>query len=100
MSVMDRRRGRWRRRVALVVALVAVGVGGWWAGRVTLVPPTAPVTSPQTAVTGQVREVSVGRTLNYAVTVTQPFTSVATNSLVGIVTDVGTSEDVASGDVL
>ncbi len=100
MSAMDRRRGRWRRRVALFVSLVAVGVGGWWSGRVTLLPPAAPVSSPNTVVTAQVREVSVGRTLNYAVTVTQPFVSVATNSLIGIVTDVGTSGNVVSGDML
>ncbi len=39
----------------------------------------------------------MGRTVTYAATVTQPFTSVATNSLAGIVTEVGPAGRVAAG---
>lgn len=94
------RRGRWWRRLVLVVAVVAAAAGGWWGGRATMAPPAAGPDEAPSVVTATVQQASVGRTVTYAVTVTQPFAPVATNSLPGIVTAVGAGGQVTAGDQL
>ena len=93
-------RGRWWRRGLLaVVVVVAVGAG-WWGGRVTLAPAAAHDTPSAAPVTAAVRQASVGRAVSLNVTVAQPFSLVATNSLAGIVTAVGAGGEVKTGDEL
>ncbi|MCL2594026.1 MAG: peptidoglycan-binding protein [Promicromonosporaceae bacterium] len=92
--------GRWVRRVTFLAIVVLVGAGGFWAGRVTVAPSTLADEAAPQMVMAEVREVSVGRTLTYMVTVTQPFESVGVNTLPGIVTEVGAAGLVDTGDVL
>ena len=99
-STREHSSGRWARRAALAVVVALVGAGGWLAGRVTMRQPVTDAQVAPEAVTAVVADASVGRTLTYMVTVTQPFASVATNSLAGVVTQVGPGGLVASGDLL
>lgn len=80
-----------------LVAAVALGLG---AGYVAFRPSGG--TGPAQAdgpITAEAVEGSVGRSIPVAVTVTQPFTTVATNSLAGVVTGVGAA-DVGLGGLL
>jgi peptidoglycan hydrolase-like protein with peptidoglycan-binding domain len=88
------------RRLVFGVALILVGVGAFWAGRVTLTPAERVEVAAPDRVTTQVTEATIGRSLTFMVSVTQPFQSVATNSLEGVVTEVAANGTVESGDAL
>lgn len=80
-----------RRIVAIVALVVVASTLGWWAGRTTLVPAATSDNGPgasRSAVTTQVVEATVGRTVGVTVTLRQPVDLVATNTLSGMVTDV------------
>lgn len=96
---MDQR-GRWLRRVVLVVVVLVAITAGWWGGRVTLAPAQSGGGPSAAPVSSTVRQASVGRTVTFNVTVSQPFSLVATNSLAGIVTAVSPGGDVKTGDEL
>ncbi len=93
-------RGRWWRWTVLVVVVVAAVAGGWWGGRATVASPASANQSSPAAVTATATQASVGRTVTFTVTVSQPFVLVATNSLAGIVTAVGPGGRVKAGDEL
>ncbi len=95
-----REHGRWWRYAVLVVVLLAAVGAGWWAGRVTLAPAATGDEPSATPVTATVRQATVGRTVSFNVTVAQPFTLVATNSLAGIVTAASPGGEAKAGDEL
>lgn len=78
----SRRFGPFLITVALTLAGLALG---WWAARATL-PPQAEVVSSDQTLTYTVREVSVGRSLNLAVTAEREQTLMARNGAAGVVT--------------
>lgn len=93
-----------QRRVSRIVAggafAAAVFGGGWWAGQAVLPAPSAPGTGGAPATTSEVFPATVGRTLTFGTTVTQPFEPVAANFLAGVVTS-STDQTVANaGDEL
>ena len=97
---MSEERGRWVRRIAAAV-VIALALGlAFWAGRVTMSPQTLPTEVSNEAVTVEVREASVGRSLLLNVTVGQAQAPAAVNSLQGVVTQAGTSGQFGLGDVL
>lgn len=97
VATQRRRVVRWL--VGLVALLVAVG-GAFWAGRVTLQGPTSGQDSGTPAVFAAVTEQTVGKVLNYNVTVTRKRVPVAANSLAGVVTTVSKAGKRQVGDVL
>lgn len=82
----------------MLAGAIVVGAG-WWAAQHALAPPVAEQRETQSAVV-EVVEASVGRSLSLNVTVRQPFTAAATNSLAGTVTSVDAGDEVQAGDVL
>jgi hypothetical protein len=103
-QVDGRRRGRAARifgRLALLIAVAGVaGAAGWWAARATLL--SAPAIDDQSVETVSVTVVdgSVGRSLAVGITVRQPLVTVATNTLVGMVTQVSAGGTVDTGDTV
>lgn len=93
---MAARRSRATNVVTVVVALALTLSLGWWAGRTTLAPPaSASDAGGPEVVLATVADVSVGRSLNFNVTASQPFVMVASNALTGVVTSApGTQVDV------
>jgi peptidoglycan hydrolase-like protein with peptidoglycan-binding domain len=77
-----RRPSRWVAFGASI--LVALGAG-WWAAYATLVP-TAVTAAPDGKIVATVTESTVGQSLTLNVTVSQPFSLVASNLLPGVVT--------------
>lgn len=96
--------GRGRRRVGwllITVVLVAMAAGaGWWAARATLTPVTENTAVVDEIVTVTVIEGTVGRSLTVGVTLRQPVEVVATNTLAGMVTEVGAAGEVSTGEVI
>lgn len=97
MANTSRRIGRWI--VGVLVIALAVGVG-WWAAKATLTDTVPTQEAPTERVLATVTDASVGRTYNFNVTVKQPLTLVAANSLAGVVTYVSPGGVVSAGDIL
>lgn len=76
---------RW---IGVLTAIVLVGAGGWWAGRVTLGVTDDEASASPYQVNAVVTEASVGQVVNYTVSVRQQLKMVATNLLSGIVTSI------------
>lgn len=85
----------------ITVVLVAMAAGaGWWAARATLTPVAENTAVADEIVTGTVVEGTVGRSLTVGVTLRQPVEVVATNTLAGMVTEVGAAVEVSTGEVI
>lgn len=84
----------------MVVVVVVAATAGWWSARLTLIPEGTSSGPRAEPVTATVQQASVGRTVSFSVTVSQPFSLVATNSLTGIVTAVGPGGEVDVGEQL
>lgn len=97
--VQARQDGRAARRVAGLVALAVAAGAGWWAGHATWAEPTTAQSAAPQRVEATVTEATVGRSVTYSATVTQAFTTIASNALAGTVTHVGAAE-VNVGDEL
>jgi len=98
-TVQGGQSGRIVRRTAVVAALVVTLGVGWWAGRATLAEPTTQESVAPQQVDATVTEATVGRSVTYSATVTQEFTTIASNAVPGTVTHVGVPE-VNVGDEL
>lgn len=86
-------------RVLVLLGVLAVGVaGGWWAGRTAVVRPVAAETQ-DAVVTAQVSEATVGQSVAMGAAAVQTFVQVASNSLAGVVTSLGSGE-IGVGDAL
>ena len=88
------------RVIALTVTVLLLMGAAFWAGRVTLQPAAVPGDLPASEVVADVTEQTVGRTLNLNVTVSQPKRALAINALTGVVTEVRSSGQIATGEVL
>lgn len=90
------------RLVLLVVLLVAVGLVGFWAGRVALEPPEDPLAVDSGPVTYVVESGEVGRSLSFSAVAEWGLVPVGRNGAAGVVTsvDVDAGEVVEPGDVL
>lgn len=96
----DLRTHRARRALLTVLAILVAGAVGWWAGRVALAPTPAPLASASgKPLWATASEGSVGRALQYSVTLRQPVVPVAYNALAGVVTQANPGE-IGLGDVL
>lgn len=95
----ERPRGRARRWSATAAALAVALAVGWWGGRATLADDSSAAVAAPERVVAEVVESSVGRALSLNVTVSQPFSLLATNTLAGVVTVVSDG-DVGLGDQL
>lgn len=97
MAVTRRQITRW---LAGLVAIALAITVGWWAARATFASntPSGPAKTEQVYAAAQ--EASVGRTYNFNVTVKQPLTLVAANSLSGVVTYVSGGGQVKPGDTV
>ena len=95
-------RVRSLRLVLLVVLLAAVGLVGFWAGRVALEPPEDPLAVDVGPVTYVVDSGEVGRSLSFSAVAEWGLVPVGRNGAVGVVTavEVDAGELVESGDVL
>lgn len=88
------------RRTGGVLGLILTAALGVGAGYIAFRPGDATDTAPADApLTVEATSGSVGRSVPVAVTINQPFHTIATNSLAGVVTGIGQSE-VDQGDVL
>lgn len=97
-GVSGKTRG-WKWAAVAIAVIVALG-GAFWAGRVTMRPIDVVGDLPSSEVLADVAEQSVGRTLNLNVTVAQPKRALAVNALVGVVTEIRPTDEVAQGEVL
>lgn len=88
------------RVVASVAVLAAVFGGGWWAGQAVFRVPDSPASDAAGTFTATVIEASVGRTLTFSVTMSQPYTMVAANMLAGVVTNRASTSEVDVGDAV
>ena len=91
---------RFVRRLAFTAALALTAGAAWWGGQVTMANQVETVAEAPSMVTATVQYASVGRTLTFMATATQPLAPVAINSVPGIVTSVQDSASTYSGDVL
>ncbi|WP_275700979.1 peptidoglycan-binding domain-containing protein [Tessaracoccus caeni] len=103
MAAVEKPMGSERRRgigIVVTVLLVVIAGGlGWWAGGVALAPSSTDAPTAAGPVWATSSEGSVGRSLQYSVTLRQPVVPVAFNGLSGVVTQTGAGE-VDLGDVL
>lgn len=100
-SRVSRERSPRRRKTVIGVAMVlAAALLGFWAGRATLTPAAVPDDVSTSALVVEVTEQTVGRVLNFNVSVSRPTQVLAVNALSGVVTRVGAEGEVAQGDVL
>lgn len=99
MELGDARRVRAVRWLAFATAILTACSLGWWAGRSTVVDsaPTEPTAQPLTVA---VTEGTVGKSLTFNVTVSQPLRLVAANLLSGVVTSAPSGVTAAPGDAL
>ncbi len=90
-----------RRVASVLVVLVVVGVGGFWAGRRALVPPGSPLEAAG-PVTYAVQEGEVGRSLTFTAVAEWDLVPAGRNGASGVVTSipVAVGEAVSAGDVL
>ena len=90
------------RLVLLVLLLAAVGLVGFWAGRVALEPPSDPLAVDAGPVTYVVESGEVGRSLSFSAVAEWGLVPVGRNGAAGVVTsvEVDAGEVVEPGDVL
>lgn len=81
--------GRFARWLVSALVLVVVAAAGWWGAQLTFATPADSDEPAATEVVAEVATVTVGRTLNFNATAHSPFRLAATNTLTGVVTDVG-----------
>ncbi len=91
---------RIRNWLGIILAIVVVGVTGFWAGRTTVAPPAPLPTSAAKELTTSVTEATVGRMLNLNTRVETVLVPVAENSLSGVVTFAGKSGEYVAGQAL
>lgn len=97
----ERRAARTIGRVlALVVLVVAIGGGAFWAGRTTLTPPEVTAQVPDSFLEVTVVEQELGRVLTLTTTARRESAPLAVNVLTGVVTEVSPSGEHQAGDVL
>ena len=90
----------WLRLLVLVVVLVLMVGGGFWAGRVTLRAPAPVVVDDPSGLLVSVVDQTVGKSFQYNVSVSRDRTPVAVNVLAGVVTGVSPSGLFDVGGVL
>lgn len=89
-----------KKRTVVAAVVLLAGVAGFWAGRVTLVPPQGVSPIDEAGVTVDVVERELGRVLTLSTTVERASAPTAVNRLAGTVTSVSATGEFSSGDTL